>query len=263
MNIGKKRKRYSSINDVRKRKRRKLYSSDDEEEDEDQFQGMTSFSEEENNEYNEDYLLLSGLEDNDDDDDDYDKDKIQILPAFPSDDEESDCAICNGELPFSGTTQLARSVHRKCVGIIRNGLKTNRKKKALGTIQDYVNHMIIKPLNEYKDNTNDRTIKKVSLWTKDDVKQHFIGCLGSAKTRCEEDLRIMRKLARDLRKYEAYYMKNDGPVDPETGRKTFIKHCRPPVVKAACTILKECIVLDTKLSRIKSVRRSYTRNHSL
>jgi hypothetical protein len=265
MSIRKKRRRYSSVGDIskRKRKKRKLYSSD-EDENEHQSRDTSTFSDEDNdennNQYNEDYLLLSGLEDNDDDDD---KDEVQILPASPSDDEDSDCEICDNELPFSGTTQLARSVHSKCLKIIRNGLKRNKKKKAIGTVLDYVNNMVIKPLNEYKDKTNDSSIKKVSLWDKKSVKQHFIGCLGNVKTRCEDDLRVMRKLAKDLEKYDAYYMRNDGPVDPETGRKTFVKHCRPPVVKAVCTIRKECIGLDIKLSRLTFRRRNTTRDYSL
>jgi len=201
--------------------------------------------------FNNDYLFSGDLLGNDDDEDD-----VQIIPISPPNCENSECDICNSELTFSGTTKLSEDIHKDCSKIIDFGIKTRRIKKAVSNATDYVNKLIIEPHNEFKNEYNDRSIEKLKPWNKKVVEQHYTKCLSTFQTRSEDALSKIIKMANDLYNYDAYYKKNDGPVDPETGKKTFITHCRPPVIKLAASLLKEAINLDAKCTRLYNLNRS-------
>lgn len=205
-----------------------------------------------NDDFNNDYLFSGDLLGNDDDD----EDDVQIIPISPPNCENSDCAICNSELTFSGTTKLSEDIHKDCSKIINFGIKTRRIKKAVRNATDYVNNLVIKPHNNFKNEYNDRSIKKLNLWDEDIVQQHYTKCLSTFRTRSEDALSKIIKMGNDLYNYDAYYKKNDGPIDPETGKKTFAIHCRVPVIKLAASLLKEAVNLDAKCTRLYNMNRS-------
>lgn len=174
---------------------------------------------------------------------------------------DDECVICNSNTKFSGSTKLSDRVHKTCGKIITNGIRRNQLSVAVENATNYANKFIIGPYNRYVRSNRDSKLKIVDPWTSEDVKRHYTECLSTPEFRSMRNIKIFQELVDQMIKYEVVYYKNDGQVNPETGKNEIVRHLKKDAVKLVSTLIKELTILEMKITKeySKSTRRGNSR----